>query len=235
MNFSLPNFQKNQIFSILMDNNLDPGEFNWAENDEGIFGVRSSFDQPTPMLLHSKTKYYFRFGMLRNAHRSEYSPGIDRAVAVSYPGTWEGQLNDVKTWAGNLKRELDEPDLWGRVGLWISTYQMKKEPSPDALDEPFGSDVLPEVLACLKKIEKEICEIRSFQAAEQAYIHEKFEELAMNATSQSRTSWMQTLIGVVFSLSGQLNFSLHQTYLNLNTSMQMIQPYLPSFMKQIAQ
>ena len=235
MNYSLPNFQKNQVFRILVDNNLDPGEFNWTDNDEGLFGVQPSFDQPTPMLLHSKTRYYFRFGMLRNSHRSEYSPGSDRLVAASYPGTWEGQLKDLKNWAENLKRELDEPDLWGRVGLWLSTYQMRREPSADAPDEPFASDVLPAVLACLKNIETEICEIRSFQALEQAYIHEKFEELALNATSQSKTSWMQTLIGVMFSLSGQLNFSLQQTYINLTSAMQTLQSYLPSVIRQIPQ
>ena len=233
MNNGLPMFQKNEVYKILVDNGLDPNEFTWDFNDEGVNDFKPLFDSPTPMLVHVKTGYYFRFGMLRNAHRSEYSPGRDRIIVSHYPGSWPGQLSDVKTWADTLKKEFGESDLWNQFGLWFSSQQINDETFQEDNDT-FSNEILMEITARLKRLEQQIYEIRNYNVAEETYIREKFEELTSSARNQSKISWMQTLLGIIFSISGQLNFSLLQTHLNLNSAMQMFQPYLPSFLKQLA-
>src|SRR5438477_6810496 len=180
--------QRNEVFELVAASGLAPAEFSWDE-----WASEHDDDLTVSVLMHKPTEdYWFKFDRLKGLHYAIFAPGRDSQRQSEYPGAWPNQLAYVRGWLGNLKRELDAPDLWSAI---VST-----EPVAPRDNRSFSQVEVGLVHQRLDRIEAGIAEAKSLDAGEAAYVHESLDYLKESARTHGRRDWVNLAVGSLLGI-----------------------------------
>lgn len=188
------------MFRIIDESGLNPRDFIWQQ-------VKSKYilhDPTVSFLLHKPTSHFFLFDfttdtMDRERRVSVYSPGESQRTETMESRSWEDQLIFVVNWAQNLKREIDEPDLWESLAQGAGSSQVRL-PSGTA-DSRFTPAEQKEIRRALDDLaDRIIAEVRGLSAEQRKLVKEGFAQIAEAAKELKRSHWYGFAIGTFVSL-----------------------------------
>lgn len=192
--------QKNEVLQAIKYSELDPFNFVWGK-------VLSQFEMNTtvPCLRYKDSEFSFTFDLHREDHYAIYSPGGENVVDHQEPSSWVGQIGVVYDWLGNLKREMNEPDMWEQ----LSQFQLEASVSVDPAVEnkPFTVQEVKQITLGVNRM-REYLEME-FDGVENDHklINEKLDYLIEAANRQGRRDWIHTCIGVLATLGAALGLT----------------------------
>lgn len=129
--FKLLTTQKNDVFRILEQTELNHPDFRWFDDYEKKGIVK---------LWHKPSQYFvtFSYWEREECYFITCSPGEKVTEQSSQINTWDAVLNVVDIWAFCLKREIDAPDLWSQMEKYTAYISL---PPTEELppDEPISA------------------------------------------------------------------------------------------------
>ncbi|GAH49331.1 unnamed protein product, partial [marine sediment metagenome] len=183
--------QRNQVFDLIRSVGLEPYNFQWStvKSEESI-GLKVS------QLNYRDSEYFFKFDFYEySSYWIVFSPGSGRPVEKNLVAPeWESIPPYVSQWLAELKREVEEPDLWAH----ISEYRLPEGATPrdDTSNKPFAAFEV-------EQIEKSIREIGIFlreHYGESEGIEGKLDYLIEASKRMGRKDWLNICIGTLVTL-----------------------------------
>jgi hypothetical protein len=192
-NDSLLPSQKNVIFKIIKNTQLDPNDFEWRSVQDGQYeGI--TVDQ----LRHKSSNFFFTFGKNRDAYRTEdfyvrYSPAQNKMYGASSAYDWESVSYEVVDWIDRLKREWEAPDLWGQAqsGNFDSASSLP--------NTKFSKSELTTVKIRMEDIRRILLQSVDGDAIKSKDVNEKIDYLVEQASKQGRRDWLMLVYGYIFT------------------------------------
>ena len=132
---------RNRLFRIIEEKGLDPGRFAWTSF------VRAS--STYPRLEVSATPYFFEFWRGdRGEYSCNYSPGaVEHKVHEALGDDLRDYFGVFGSWVDNVKRELDEPDLWELLTSHLAI--VSEAPEEDTSNQAFTVAEYERIIATL--------------------------------------------------------------------------------------
>jgi hypothetical protein len=183
---------RNEVFLAIKERQLNPLEFEWHE-----VASDQSDDTKVSLLVHRPTTLYFLFDVLERLPHCTYSPGTDRTVAVEYPGDWEGQFNHCKKWLDNLKREIDEPDLWATV---TEEKQLVASASADIENAPFSAGEMQRISIAITEMRTYVVQTGNPTEQQLQFISARLAYLEDASKRLGRKDWLTLAVGVITNI-----------------------------------
>jgi hypothetical protein len=184
--------QADQIFFIINQFKMQPDEFLWEETKSGI-----TQDLIVSKLVHSKTKYFFRFDLTKGKHYCVFSPGETKHTDTQFPGSWDLQIDYFKDWLSYLKREISSPDLWSKIDKENILAKGVTE-SEDNL--PFTSMEFEKIQVSLNEIKEYILKTQSLSQNDVKFLETRISYLEESSKRLGRKDWISILIGVLANI-----------------------------------
>ncbi len=187
--------QRNEVFLSVKQSGFDPDAFDWRTWD-----VESRTEiHATDVLLHMETEYYIQFDLAAEGQQlCRLSPGSGAIIETSIPGSWDLQMEYVRSWLTNLKREITAPDLWES----LSTESSLSAAASDSLDAnaPFTSEERKNVQSSLAEIRSLIISSQEMTDEAIAGIDRKMTYLLESAERLGRKDWLNVAFSVVVNI-----------------------------------
>jgi hypothetical protein len=167
--------QRSQVFQAIQQAGFDPADFELTDVAEP-----DPYDTIVTTIVHRPSRYYLTFGITRlprrlgNARCVVYSPGQSTPQESQIAPSWPAQLSAVEgIWLPLLRRELEAPDLWGRIE---SERDEERRAARGTTSEVFDSALTAieaqETVALLTRIEARLIERQQLEG-ERARVREK--------------------------------------------------------------
>lgn len=186
--------QKNEIFELIKNKDLDHANFIWTE-------VRSTWTsgEAVNMIKYIDSDFFFKFDFRRNENYCSYSPGKVRKVGKKFPGTWQGIKAYFNDWLSYLRREIDQPDFWAD----IAKYQIPidSETKRDVANEPFTAYQAEQIIESLNKVRAFLHENELVSEEHQTFVEDKLNYLEEAVKRQGRLDWIHTCIGAITTIA----------------------------------
>lgn len=183
----------NEIFAFITQFGLNPSEFEWA-----LLPSRWSFTRNVSTLIHRPTGHYYKFDYADGGgHAAEFSPGLDRAVESADSDDWDTQRALARHWVACLKRELDAPDLWGRLA---GERALITAPTDSAPNEKFSRGEINRVTASLVEIREYARSSLSLSDEQARVVEARLEYLQAASERMGRKDWMVLALGVLTNI-----------------------------------
>jgi hypothetical protein len=190
--------QKNTIFEMIKRYELDPFNFEWKETQSVH---KSNNGLIVSRLEYKNTPYFFQYDFVKGNPYQLFSPGSDVLTTAEFGGTWVYAINYTNQWLNNLKKELNEPDLWNEIQKYSIGYE-------DQIDnDPFSIEQFYRIQTGLNEIRKYLIENYGNSEENSKLINSKLDYLLDSAKRQGKQDWINTLIGVVVTISAALTLS----------------------------
>jgi hypothetical protein len=190
----LLNSQRNQVFAALQEAGLDPASFRW----ERVGSIQTA-GLYVPRLVHVPSASWFQFDLLRAGHWCRYSPGADKHVEEQYPGGWPHQIDYVRQWVRNLKREIETPDLWsaisGEAALVFGTPVVE-----DDTNRVFDALERQRLSRSLSEIRNYLVATHDLSDARAAFVDERLRYLEEAAGRVGRKDWINLAYGALINI-----------------------------------
>ncbi len=216
--------QRNEVFTILEQAQLDPAEFEWTELtkiripgciDEGIVSV----------LVHRPTGFRFEFDLRdRDMFWCTFAPALDAPERHAQAAGWAGVRGYVNMWAASLGCELDAPDLWAGVirGNELGSAA-SRVPDGEELDDAARRAAVNAVGAVERFLESHL----TSQGAQAALIRGELQYLRESTEKMDKKAWMHTLVGVLFTIVVSLALAPDQARALFAAAAHALRPLLP--------
>lgn len=195
--------EKNYVFKVLQKIGLEPANFSWKQQQIADPGALSAYeDIIVPRLEYLDGEYYFQF---EPDNYSTFSPGQTEAVEHRKSSHVDHQLYYARQWAGNLKRQIEAPDLWAEMGKYkvacslVLPEQLLNEPIPT-----YEAEKISEKLNFLADKIEEQFELTNEQ---NQFVRSKLDYLADATKRQRSVDWAHTLIGVSVTIAVGLSLA----------------------------
>ena len=190
--------QKNEVFQFIKKAGIDPSSFAWE--DRG-----STYHQTGTVsaLVHKPTGYYFKFDHAGDVRRSEYSPSREKHFALNSPNNWQQQCFDVGTWLACLKREINEPDLWGA----ILSQKALASAAPRAENAPFTPEERVRLASTLQEIKEYVVKTLATTQEQQALVISRLDYLVDASQRLGKKDWIMIAIGVFTGIAIEAAFA----------------------------
>ena len=185
--------QRNLLLQGIVEAGLPPVDFAWQE-------VPSKHDPSTLIsrLEHAPTSFYFNFDYLRGKHWTEFSPGSESLVESAYPGNWQHQFDRVSGWLNQLRREVDEPDLWEMIS---AERQLVLSATTVSLDNsPFSADELRRIGTNVNELLEYIQATTKLTQIQLEYITDRLAHLEESAARLGRKDWITLAVGAITNI-----------------------------------
>jgi len=195
--------QKNEIFQILLDADLEPANFSWTEEPS-----ITCHDLIVSKLKYRDGHFYFQFDFSRNKlnRYCEFSPGEERAVeGEGIENSWLLQKNKVQEWAHLLKKEIDTPDLWQEIQKYQATFSLA--PPAQLLNEPIPAYEAEKISNALQSLASQIEQQFELTNQQSKFVNSKLDYLAEAAKRQGHLDWIHTCIGVLITIAMALGMA----------------------------
>lgn len=178
---------------------FDPAAFEWIDDS-------SDFD-PTKMvqsLVHSESRFYFKFDLRNEEFRSVIYPGFSQYVDRPKCDNWLHQLNFFNNWLDTLRDELNSKDLWEEIGK----YQSSIEPHlyQETTNDNFTKEEIEKLLSGIEQVKGYLQEHSTASEYQIDSAIAQLDYLAEAANRQGRKDWFHTCIGVLVTISVALAF-----------------------------
>jgi hypothetical protein len=218
--------QRNEIFQIVLELDLNPGDFTWKTSKDTEESAR------TVSRVEHKSAYYFTF------HRkwSDWSPDDQQRygsaggafVAIS----WLTRLTQVRDWLGYLKREVSSPDLWD--SFKESQALQTAATSTNIENAPFTPSELTTVASTLDELKRYITETNQLTNDQIEHLDGQVRYLAEASSRLGRKDWYNILISVLFSVVVSGIFAPDRAQELFQVAAAMFEPLLRSIMQLLA-
>ena len=186
--------QKNDILDIIINERLNPNDFNFKVE-------LLSIDEAITYLYYKETNYHFTFRYQVGYFYTTFSPGENCLEESSRSGGWKLFLTKVKRWLQCLKREINTFDRWETFN------QLRQVPfsfETNNNEERFSKDELRllelKISTIKSRIEKLELPIDTINQ-----INNKLDSLNDKAEMMLKTDWKELfiggIIGVIFNLA----------------------------------
>jgi hypothetical protein len=220
--------QKNELFKIFRQKNIDSTEFNWLDEELG-----ETVKRVISKLVHASGDFFFRidvnqqFFPLQSKQTSFFSflrtllyksnSDIDVLNIENTEQKWIltfSPNNLEKTGYGYADKWIQITDIFSKWCDWV-----KDEIVPDAWEQAklnkltgasenqedketqFSEDEQKSVTGALKEIREFIIENHKLSQEQLLSLDEKFEMLEIESSKMSKQAWLHTLIGVLFGFA----------------------------------
>jgi len=184
--------QKNEVFRRIEPTGVDLGRFKWCD-------VNSPTDHG---LVVSRLEYPDRFFFLFNRFSSgkyaaTYSPGRSERRTFIVADDWPGQLRNVEAWALNLRRELEEPDLWATISQEKRLAEGASEASGNS---PFSLEEQQRLAQDVKEIREFIARTFSLNQEQAKFVDDRLNYLTESAERLGRKDWINLALSVLMTI-----------------------------------
>jgi hypothetical protein len=177
--------QRNDLFTIIVDNNLLPGDFKESPDAGGRYSI--TFKDP---------RFYFNIYDSSELFKAYYEPanygpnsgneGIDKWYS------WEGALFYFKKWIAIVREEFETPDLWAEAQSNAHLFAS----SSATPNEMFSDSELRALQGQIRQVEQGITALGLPAHAEKALL-ESIKEAPEKATRFTKKEWQSWFIGAV--------------------------------------
>ena len=178
----LEKWKRNQIFDAVTAAGLGPDAFDWDESGEDL------------CLRHRASGSYFVFGGNPGTYVARYVAG-DAPVTELPAYSWTAHMARVERWLGEVKRDIETPDLWAEL-------QQQRELLDSAWDvagdnTPFNPDERGEIVAQLKELRKHAKRTYDLSGPQLADLDAKLDYLVDASNRLGRKDWSVVFIGAI--------------------------------------
>ncbi|MFQ5963651.1 MAG: hypothetical protein ACE5KZ_05140 [Candidatus Scalinduaceae bacterium] len=189
--------QKNQAYQHITDSDLEPSMFEWDVIRSGNVGVGVS------RLKYIGTHYFFIFDFVRDEHYCTFSPGKTIPIQEVFTGSLESQMNCLRDWLKNLKREIQITDPWDEIDKYLPGGKINLENEKE--NSPFSYEQVEHITKALYKLKEEIRKTYDLDNNHNQLIQEKLNYLIDRSKRMGRIDWknifVATLMGLVVNLA----------------------------------
>jgi hypothetical protein len=177
----LEKWQRNAIFEAVTEAELNPRDFELeGDGDEARIRVRGS-------------KSIFVVGRDGSA-AYRVSKAVGEGSLVGYLAhSWDGVLNPpLSLWLGEVKRDLETPDLWAEIGKQPLAAMMEGE-----ANTPFSEEEQKRIAEAVAEVKEQARETYALPAEQMRLLEAKLDYLVEAASRSRRIDWLNTAIGAV--------------------------------------
>jgi hypothetical protein len=179
-------WQRNAIFEAVEAGGLDPRECTF---DYGTEGAR---------VTHVPSESYFLLEGSAGHYTTTVAVGEMPTVGGLDAYTWPTVEERVGRWAGDVKRDIETPDLWAEL-------QRERDILTGALYEdventPFTSEEQAEIGQLLREIKEYAEKTYSLSEAQMLSLEARFDEAKTAAGRIGRKDWRLLFLGVMFTV-----------------------------------
>lgn len=204
MNLTLKKTQKNNVLDAITSSGLNPSNFNW-----NIIDSRESTLSKISQLCYKDSPYFFNFDFYDDETRwVRYSPGADLMItdcAVGGNNGWKDTKTNVLRWLSALKEEIEEPDLWKRLGEYGSPDGAS--PIEDTSNEQFTAIEVDRITESIQQAQQFI--EKHYEKNEA--IEEKLDYLIESSKRMGKRDWLNICIGTLVTLG--IQYSIEKDHL----------------------
>jgi len=193
--------RRNELFSAIQEAGLDPRECEWKRPKTEKTRIGDGGDPMwVDMLVHSPTKYWFKFDVDANRNGSlwaVYKPGPTGARSSEHDGTWPNVLGYFRAWVQSVKAEHEAPDLWAALSqeqTGLGGGQQKIENTPFSIVEQ------AEITRQLGELKQYTHATYQLTATQYERIDTTLDYLADAAGRQGRIDWRNNVVGALIGL-----------------------------------
>lgn len=123
--------QRNELFTIIVDNDLNPAQF-IESNTETVYELKvvdASF-------IFKFTETNGKSPMGNQYSKANYYPRVDMKESDERVGvTWDENIPYFKKWAGILNGELNSPDLWAEAQANSKLFTLDSSASDELFND----------------------------------------------------------------------------------------------------
>lgn len=197
--------QKYEVFNLIEKFGLDPSKFKWTykkEKNSSLKKERITYNDPI---------YYLSIRLENNRTSCDFSPGLFNVNEkknfnhdyMKLP--WAGILECIKKWLISLKRELEVPDIWDKIGNFHLDYESKTK--GQIPNKKFSKDEIEKTSQSLENIRAYLIQLKGESQEHLNLINEKIDYLIEASKRMGRKDWIHVCIGAFTSLMTGLALS----------------------------
>jgi hypothetical protein len=179
-NLSKP--MRNDVFEAVEAAGLNPREFDWDVSADDI------------CLRHVPSDASFVFGGNYGAFVARYAVG-DGPPWETESYSWRSQMEKVKRWLSDVKRDVETPDLWAEL---LEQTKLLGAASDAALENtPFTSDERNEIARQLDQLKEYAAHTASVSSQQLAELDTKLDYLREAGDRLGRKDWLNIAVGTM--------------------------------------
>jgi hypothetical protein len=187
--------QKNEILQKITKFELNPSDFTFDEIE------RKEIRCIVSKLVHKPTRFYFIFAfnfVYPDQRMIEYFPMGDGKKKVDSTYEMSNVMDYVVGWLRVVKREIEAPDLWATIIDEKKLFEIASTPN-------LGNDLLnPEqqkyISEKLEEVKNHLIKIKEFNIEQRRFIEDRFNHMDETLKIMGMQNWIQTVIGVCFTI-----------------------------------
>lgn len=198
--------QRNEVFQTIQDAGFVPSDFEWEKVKPRY---RSRYTS-TPLLRYRPASFYFSIARGELGHNQdgfivEFSPGEETQLESNTSGVWQNVVWDVTRWLGNVRREIEIPDLWEKLSIDNELVQRINADSSDNL--PFTQSELLQVRKSLEEIKTYLIQANVLSEDQRKLIDARFSYMEAASTRMGRKDWINIVVSNLLSIVITLSLS----------------------------
>jgi hypothetical protein len=195
--FTLMPSQRAYLFESINARGLDPHDFTLVDVESDY-----THDEVTELRLGG-SRFFFRFDRKRTGAGdlnsfAEFSPGRDTMTEFAWPRSWPGFLQYFEDWLDRLIREIETPDLW--EALKQERALIDTAASQNDGNTQFSQEERIQISGAINELKVHIFETQHLLAEHRDFVEVRLNYLEGAADRQGKTDWLQTAIGVLFTI-----------------------------------
>jgi hypothetical protein len=195
--------QKREIHDCIINTRLEPSMFEWDATGSKYAILDVS------RLKYIGTNYFFIFDFLRDEYYCTYSPGFQTPIRETRSADWNSQIDRVREWLKNLKREVEITDPWDDIGKYLpEKEEINLEDEKE--NSPFSYETVEHITNALHKLKDEIKKSYNLDTEQDKLVQEKLDYLIDCSKRMGRKDWYHIVIGAVIGLALKLDFTSEQ-------------------------
>ena len=209
--YDLLQSQKNEVFKIIQEQELDPGCFSWVIGEYRLPAqdlLRRGLDYDkyeVPQLIYLDSPFYFKFGLLNGKHFCTFSPAKEMPFEEEITESWESQKGYLREWTNYLKREVNAPNLWAEMEKYKTSVSIALPES--LLNEPIPFSEVEDISDRLSLLADRIEDQFKLTSEQDQFVRHKLNYLKEAAKRQRSADWVHTSIGVFITIAVGLAFA----------------------------
>lgn len=189
--------QTNELFQIIEKSGFSPNQFEIYNDEEYDERFEIEFKE-------SDFNFYLKSdAMYRGRINAFFCPGEQTYESHYIATDWSDITIFFRKWLKNLKREINEPDLWERFRSLAIDFNYKNE---EKNDQKFTAKEYQELSYKIDMLTNKISE-STLDTATQKTIIDKLNDIQTLALDLNKFDWFNLFVGTIMSIFIQLNVS----------------------------
>jgi hypothetical protein len=184
--------QKNEVFRLIEPTGVDLARFTWGEVKSANLG-----DVLVSRLEYPDDFFFFFDRFANGKHVGTYSPGGQERAVTVIAEDWPAQLKNVQAWAGNLKREFAEPDLWTTIS---EERKLAEGASSGNDNSPFSPDERQRLAQDIHEIKEFLARTFALNQEQAKFVDDRLHYLTEASERLGRKDWINLTLSVLMTI-----------------------------------